>query len=157
MKPSPKLKKFYLKQIELAQGNSVSVLEKRFQVLLTISLFLPTTIAALKGDAGQLNSSILVWGIVVALLIASYFFLEILRDKMRVVTVKIVDFLVMVNILAFAPLLFIVAQYRDILPSGVVKIFVYVLLSVNFIPLVILFTLASQFAVNIGISIRIKK
>lgn len=79
-----------------------------------LTLFFPTLIDALGAGSEQMqsNSSILMWGIVITALIANYLIIEIMGADLKGWLIKWVNILLLINVAAFIPVLFVLAAVQ---------------------------------------------
>ena len=115
-------------------------LQDHFQFLVILILFLPTIANALYGGStAQLdaNKQMLTWGAVIAVLVADYLLMEILKHRLIWSVGKWVDRLVLLNVAASAPVFYIMAAYGSTEIKGEAGIiFFFSLLLLMFMPLV---------------------
>ena len=89
-------------------------LKDRIQFVAVLTLFFPTLIDALGAGSEQMqsNSSILMWGIVITALIANYLIIEIMGADLKGWLIKWVNILLLINVAAFIPVLFVLAAVQ---------------------------------------------
>ncbi len=132
-----KLNLFKKKTLPISES-VYQILEKRFQILLTIVLFVPTVFDALNKGTDKINVSILNWGMVIGLLIISYIALELAKKKIKPLTERILTWLIFINIGALAMTFLNLAQYKDSIISGLPLLWTALLaVSINLLPFII--------------------
>lgn len=88
-------------------------LKARLQFVLLLVLFFPTVLQALyqTGGTGQDASKVILqWGMVVMVFTLFYLFLEAVKDKLSSKMMKILDWILLADIVCFIPVLFVFAE-----------------------------------------------
>ncbi|MEK7801782.1 MAG: hypothetical protein AAB276_04945 [Pseudomonadota bacterium] len=109
---------------------------RRLEYVLILTLFLPVIFGALfKDKIQELGDVTLGLGIVIAVLILNFLLLEILPNKMHCLTERVLKAFLFLNILAFVPVLLIVATYETVIAFPVTLIMQTSLVSLYLLPI----------------------
>lgn len=120
-------------------------LQNHFQFLILLMVFFPTITTALfeiSSTSIDANQQYLKWGVVIAVWVLNYVLLEIFQTKLAAWVGKLINFLVLINVACFIPVLYILAMNGNTLPTLTLKIsfltFYYPLMFVSLLVMVIL-------------------
>ena len=103
-----------MKENQMSSTSTIQNIKDRIQFVAVLTLFFPTLIDALGAGSEQIqsNSSILMWGVVITALIANYLIIEIMGSALKAWLIKWVNILLLINVAAFIPVLFVLAAVQ---------------------------------------------
>lgn len=126
----------------------VSRMEKRLQMLIALILFTPTILVALNSESLQQNKTTLIWGIIVAIYIAIYIYIEALNSKINNLKADIINWGIWVNLVAFVPFFISVGLYQNIISGLPLILFFLAMVTVFWSPLLFALILALEFILS---------
>lgn len=128
-------------------------LKKRLEFIITLALFFPVVLDAIykaTPDESKSGSIILLWGIVIAVLILNYLFVELRKGKMLDWVIKYADRLLVLEVVTFIPVLFVLAAtQRELVSFPYVLSLVIGTISIIFIPVGVLVLFVIDFILSV--------
>lgn len=82
--------------MQKAQNNSASIVEKRFEFVIALAIFLPTIIVVLlevaNKSSSEINKAVLSWSAGIGAYLIGYFSFELFKTYLNALTLKIIDY-----------------------------------------------------------------
>lgn len=124
-------------------------MEKRLQMLIGLILFTPTILVALGSDDFQQDKTTLTWGIIVAIYISIYIYIEASRDVINKLKGNILNWGIWINLTAFVPFFITMGVYQNAIVSGLPLIIFFIAMATVFwSPLLFIIVLACEFTLG---------
>lgn len=130
---------------EFMDSVDVSRMERRLQMLIGLILFTPTILSALGTEGIQEDKTTLVWGIIVAVYISIYVYIEASRGAVNKLKGNILNWGIWINLSAFVPFYVSTGLYQDVI-SGLPLIIFFIAMAIIFwSPLLFMVVLGFEF------------
>ncbi len=130
---------------ESMESLEVSRMEKRLQMLIGLILFTPTILLSLGSEDFQQDKTVLTWGVIVAVYISIYIYIEMSKGKINKLKGNILNWGIWINIGAFVPFFMSMGLYQDIITGLPLVIFFIAMATVFWSPLLFIVVLAFEF------------
>lgn len=123
----------------------VSRMERRLQMLIGLILFTPTILSALGTENLQEDKTILVWGIIVAVYISIYIYIEASKGVINRLKGNILNWGIWINLSAFVPFYISIGLYQDVISGLPFVIFFIAMATIFWSPLLFIMVLVFEF------------
>lgn len=123
----------------------VSRMERRLQMLIALILFTPTILSALGTESLQEDKTTLVWGIIVAVYISIYIYIEASKSVINKLKGHILNWGVWINLCAFVPFFVSTGLYQDVISGLPLVIFFIAMATIFWSPLLFIVVLTFEF------------
>lgn len=133
---------------EFMDSLDVSRMERRLQMLIALILFTPTILSAIGTEGLQENKTVLIWGIIVAIYIFIYIYIEASKGVIDKLKGNILNLGIWINLSAFIPFYVCTGLYQDVISGLPLVIFFIAMAIVFWSPLLFIVVLFLEFILS---------